>query len=387
MQPGELLPDFSAIFARKDRIVSANSTGRETMASRGIVLLEGSAKFISGQELDVNGRVLSADAFVIATGASPVIPQIDGLDGTGCWTSYNAVYPDRQPESLVIIGGSAVGCEFAQIYSRLGTRVTLLEVRDKLMGEADDEQAGMLAGMFEAGGIEVITGADVRKVAAVADGKLVIFETASGESERTADEVLIATGRAPVVEGLSLGTAGVAMDGGAVSVDETMATSNKHIWACGDVTGTPMYSHVATYEGIVAGHNGSAGADGKKKLVDHRVIPGALFTDPPFAFVGMTEQEALDADADIKVGRAFFSDTGRAEAMGETQGMVKIIAAGGSGELLGAHIFGPGADMLIHEAVIVMGSRLGIDSLLRPKAIHVHPTLSETVARAAAGAR
>lgn len=366
--------------------MTANSVGREKMKDRGIRLFEGSASFSSGHELEVGGERISAEKLVIATGAGPVIPPIEGLEASGYWTSYNAVYPDRQPESMVIIGGSAVGCEFAQIYSRLGTRVTVLEREETLMGNADGELGMMLSEVFESEGIEVIAGATVTSVANVSDGKQVTYRSGTAKGKRICDEILVAAGRAPVLDALSLQAAGVTVGDGTVSVDKTMLTSSSHIWACGDVTGGPMHSHAATYEGIVAGINCTAGPEEESLTVERDALPAALFTDPPFAYVGLTEDQAIGQGLEVRVGRAFFRDTGRADAMGETAGMVKLVAEPG-GRLLGAHILGAGADMIIHEAVVAMGSHLGVEALLRPRVIHIHPTLSETLARAAAGAR
>lgn len=382
-----MLPDFRAIFLRKDRIVAANSSGSEKMRQRGIELLKGDGSFVSDGELEVDGTRVTAGSFIIATGAQPVIPEIEGLEDVGYWTSHDAVFPDRQPESLVIIGGSAVGCEFAQIYSRLGTRVTLIEMGRKLLGRMDGEAAAIVGDMFEAEDIRVELGATVKRITAAGDGKQVSYENDAGEGEAAGDEVLLATGRSPALGGLDLRLAGISLEAGAVAVDANLRTSRPHIWACGDAIGGPMHSHVATQEGIIAALNCTAGGGSQLTAAEYRVVPGAVFTDPPLASVGLTEEQALTQGLDIVVGRSYYRDTERAAAMGETGGMVKVIAGAGGGELLGAHIVGAGADMLIHEVVVAMGHHLGAESLLRPRAMHIHPTLSETLARAAAGAR
>ncbi len=378
-----MLPDFGAIFLRKDRIVKANSVGGRKMERRGIELVKGEARFLSNNEIQVDDERLTAGRFVIATGARPLIPGIDGLADCGCWTSREAVNPDRQPESLAIIGGSAVGCEFAQIYSRLGTRVTIFEAAPVLLNREDAEITSGLAEILESEGIELNLGAAVKGVSMDGENKVVHYEDGG---RLVADEVLVAAGRVPAVDGIDIEAAGVAVETGAIAVDAFLRTGVSNIWACGDAIGSPMFSHVATYEGTVAGRNSADGEEGTAVEVNHRIVPGAVFTDPPLASVGITEDQAIARGLDVSVGRAYFRDTGRADAMGETQGMVKLVA-GADGELLGAHILGPGADMIIHEAVIVMGSRLGVDALLRPRALHVHPTLSETLARAAAAAR
>lgn len=387
MQPAEAIPDFSAIFSRKDRIIESRSHGRERMKQRGIDLFEAEARFIDAHTVDASGTRLVADRFVIATGSRPLIPPVRGLEATGYWTSYDAVYPDRQPESLAIIGGSAIGCEFAQIYSRLGTRVLLMEMQSRLLPGEDDDVSRILADVFEDEGIEVLLGARVEAVSGGAEGKIVQYHDDAGSGRVVAEEILVAAGRVPALEGLSLDAAEVEIADGAIAVDSNLRTSQPHIFACGDATGAPMLSHIATYEGTVAGANSVADGSDELEQVDHRLSPGAIFTDPPVAFVGLSEREAVERGHKLLVGRALFRDTGRAVAMGEKQGMLKLIADAGSREIIGAHIIGAGADMIIHEAVVAMGSRLTIDALKRPRAIHIHPTLSETIAAAAATAR
>jgi pyruvate/2-oxoglutarate dehydrogenase complex dihydrolipoamide dehydrogenase (E3) component len=369
------------------RIVDSMSGGQQKMDSRGIDVIYGDAQFTSDQELQVDGERIQGERFIVATGARPAVPAIDGLNTTGHWTSFNAIYPDRQPESLLVIGGSAIGCEFAQIYARLGTRVTIIEMQQQLLYGEDGENALLLADQLRSEGVGVLLGTRAIEAVSSAEGKRITIENDDGRSSLYADELLLAVGRVPELERLGLDAAGVEVLEGAIAVDEQMNTSQPHIWACGDATGKPMLSHLASYEGNIAGRNASASGDVDAERVDYRAVPRAVFTDPPVASVGVTENEALEAGLDVIVGRAPYRDSGRAVAMGETVGQVKLLADKGSRELLGAHIFGAGADTLIHEAVVAMGSGLEIDALLRPRTIHTHPTLSELVGMAAAAAR
>jgi pyruvate/2-oxoglutarate dehydrogenase complex dihydrolipoamide dehydrogenase (E3) component len=367
------------------------ATEVQDLSSRGIDFFSGSAVFTSPHELTAGDHSLLAEKIIIATGARPVIPSIDGLHETGYWTSFNAVYPDRQPESLAIIGGSAVGCEFAQIYSRIGTRVTVIEMQHQLLGGEDAEVAELLADALRAEGIEVYLDVRAKEIKKGTEGKLVVCESKADDSTGftvSADEVLVAVGRAPALDGLGLNAAGVSTLNGAIEVDGSMRTTQPYIWACGDAIGSPMLSHLASYEGNVAGNNSTSGTENDLVTVDYRVVPSAVFTDPPVASAGISEDDGLEAGMDdIIVGRAYYADLGRAAAMGETQGMVKLIVCAGSRELLGAHIFGTGADMIIHEAALAMRSEHGVDALLRPSAVHIHPTISEIMGLAAASVR
>lgn len=357
------------------------------MERRGIDVFYGDAVFKSDHDLSVSGETISGDRFIIAAGAEPIIPEISGLERTGFWTSFNAVNPDRQPESLIVIGGSSIGCEFAQIYSRLGTRVTVVEMKRQLIYGEDSDNARQLEDLLSSEGIEVMLASRATESESGAENKRVTIENADGGATITADELLIAAGRKPACERLGLEAAGVRISEGAVAVDDNLLTSQPHIWACGDITGKPMLSHLASYEGNVAGNNAAASVEAELVAVDYSGVPAAIFTDPPVASVGITEVAAREAGMDVAVGIARYGDSGRAAALGERIGQVKIVVEKDSRQILGAHIFGAGADAIIHEVVVAMGSGLGVDALLRPRAIHIHPTLSELIGSAAAAAR
>jgi dihydrolipoamide dehydrogenase len=360
------------------------STDGAGLRRRGVEIIKADARFLSSHELEAGVERLQADSFILATGSEPAIPAIEGLEETGCWTSRDAIFPDRQPEALAVIGGSAAGCELAQIYARLGTRVTIIERMPHLLPGSEVESSLLLEDVMEKEGITLHLKAEVDSFSSGPEGKTVSFTQDGSRQSVAADEVLMATGRKAALGGLGLDEAGVSTTEGAIGVDRNLRTSRPHIWACGDAIGGLMHSHVAVYESDVAGRNSVRGEGAELLETDYTVMPSAVFTDPPVASVGITEEQAMEQGLDILVGRSSFTDSGRAVAMGEARGTAKIIAGAADRRLLGAHVTGPGADMMIHEAVIAMGSGLGADALLRPRAIHIHPTLSEVMGRAAA---
>lgn len=374
--------DFEAVFSRKDRVVATLSHGEEILERRGIDLLRGEASFVSPERIEVGGRPVDARKFIISSGSEPAIPDIPGLKETGFWTSNEALNPTRQPASLIIIGGSAVGCELAQVYSRLGTKVSVLEVMPRLVAHEEPRSSEILAQALTAEGIELFLEAKVTGFAGGQAAKTVYFLAGGQESSLSADEILVAVGRSPGLDGLGLDNAGVDFDSKGIKVDRSLRTSQPHIWASGDAIGEPMLAHFATYEGRLAGSNSVADEAGIRQA-DYRVVPRAVFTDPPLASVGLSEEAARAAGHEVASGIYRFSETGRGVAMGETRGQVKLVADKGTRKLLGAHIIGPWADALIHETVVAMGSHLTIDDLQEPRAIHIHPTLAEAVTWAA----
>lgn len=378
-----VIPDFKAVFDRKDRIVESLSGGEQSLAEQGVDFLHTRARFTSPHRVITDNGEIEAAKFIIASGSVPSVPSIPGLARTGYWTSDDALFPKRQPRQMIIIGGSAVGCELAQIYARLGTAVTIIEMLPQLIGNEDPEIAAILREAFLAENIEIILGAAVTHVSGAADGgKTVRYEADGRSAVISTDEILVATGRRPQLEGLNLPAAGIEANDGMLAVDSWLRTSQPHIWACGDVTGEPMLAHIASCEGEIAGHNATTEKPNWQQA-DFRTVPRAVFTDPPIASVGVSEAAARARGHDVVVGRYPYSELGRAVAMGETWGTVKLVADRQTGKLLGGSIIGAGADMLIHEAVIAIGSDLKVDALARPRALHIHPTISEAAGWAA----
>ena len=375
--------DFKRVMARKNAIVD-QLTGerlRRGLDKLGISLFTGRAAFISNEALDLDGEILSADKLIIATGSIPFIPPIQGLDEAGYITNKEAVNLTEVPESIAIVGGGSVGVEFSRIFSRFGSKVTLIESGPRLLGREDAEIAELLKTYIKEQGIDVLTGAEPASVAISSGRKVVRMGSSAGGRELLVDEVMIAAGRAPAVSDLQLGAAGVGYDHRGVEVDETLKTSAANIWACGDVTGKFLYTHMAAYQGDIAGFNATVDEPDR---VDYAVVPRVTFCDPEVAGVGLTEAEAHAAGFDVRIGRMPYRYLSRALVAGERRGLVKLVADGASRRILGGQIIGARAGELIHEIAVAIKAGMSVDELA--EVIHAYPTLSEGVEAAAADA-
>jgi dihydrolipoamide dehydrogenase len=318
------------------------------------------------------GKTVTFDKLILATGSVPMIPPIPGLDLPGIMTSTEILELTQVPKDLIIIGGGVIGSEFATIYHAFGTKVTIVEMLPKLIGNMDEDLSKELEKQFKQAGITVATGAKVEKVESDGTGFAV---TVSGASEQVlkAEKVLVAIGRKANFTGLE--KLDIQKDR-AVWVDEYLQTSRENIYAVGDLTGKIQLAHLASAQGLVAAEN----ALGAKKKMDYRFVPGCVYTIPEIGTVGLTEEEARKSH-EVAIGRFPMNASGKAIAMGETEGFVKIITDKKYGEILGVHIVGPNATELVAEAVAVMYLEGTIDELA--DMIHAHPTISETVMEAA----
>lgn len=378
---GDAKVDFEAVFARKDRILKDILDQSATLSRMNITWLKGWAKFLDNRTIELDGERYRAGHFVLATGAVPKEPPIPGLKETGYWTNREALAPPRQPRHLICIGGGPENAEFGQIYHRLGTEVTILEGRDRLIPTEDEEIAEELQAFFEREGIHVLTGAKILKVERAGDRKVVTIELQGKQQEIRGDEILLATGRRPVVEGLGLENAGVEYDPKTgIKVDEYLRTTAPNIWGGGDSNGSPMLAHRSSYDGEIIALNAFKGANRK---VDYTALPWAIFTDPPIGHVGLTESQAREKGHQVKVGRYRYKDVGRAIVNGNEEGFCKLVVDAETEKLLGAHIIGEHADDIVHEAVLCMTSASSVRLLEDITSIHIHPTLSEVIARAA----
>jgi pyruvate/2-oxoglutarate dehydrogenase complex dihydrolipoamide dehydrogenase (E3) component len=260
------------------------------------------------------------------------------------------------------------------MYGRYGTQVTLLSRSERIMKQEEPELSEQLAEILQAEGIDVRLGATAVRAEKAGHDKAIVAEIAEQEQRFQAEEILFAAGRVLRVNGLGLEQAGVQMGSEGVVFDETLRTTAANIWSLGDVNGGAMFTHRATYDGPIVALNAMKNA-GRK--VDYRVVPRAVFTQPALASVGLTEAEAIAAGHEVKTGTAYFHHSGRARAIGETEGLLKFVADAETGELLGGHILGPHADILVHQVVTAMYNKGTAESLHR--SIHIHPTLSEMV--------
>jgi dihydrolipoamide dehydrogenase len=342
---------------------------------RGELVGPGAVRATAG---DGGTRTLEAGAVILATGASPrSLPGV-ALDGTRVISSDEALRLDRLPPSVIVIGAGAVGVEFADVFAAYGVRVTLLEALPRLLPVEDEEISRLLARSFAKRKIEVRTGAQVRAVTPGRDGVTVEIEHEGQAARLDAAVVLMAVGRGAKTEGLGLESLGVAMDRGFVKVSARMETSVPGLYAVGDVAGPPLLAHKASAEGVVAAE---AIAGHAVRPLDRRAIPSCTYCHPQVASLGLTEAQARADGRPVKVGKYMFLANGKAQALGEPEGLVKIVAAADTGEILGAHILGAEATELIAE--FGLGKTLETTVEEVGHTIHAHPTMAEAVMEAA----
>ena len=371
---------------RKDDIVRGIVKGIHSALRRrdeAIEFIEGEGRFLSAHEADIDGRSISFENAVIATGARRQTPRIPGLGSVEVLNNRTALELQSLPDRMVVVGGGYVGVEFAQMYARFGSRVTLLGRNLDLTPGEDPELSELLVGYLREEGIDVRTGLAVRELRQDGSQKIVVANEEDAPSEEfQCDEILLAIGRVGNTDSLGLSAAGIEADErGFIPVDDELRTAQPHIFAIGDVKGGWMFTHVATYDGPIAALNAVQNA-GKK--ADYRVVPRAIFSDPTLAAVGLTEEEARTRGHDVVVGRAKVGGA-RAMAIGDGRGLLKAVVDAETQELLGFHLLAPQGDVLLHEAVVAMHGSGSIERI--SKSIHVHPTLSEMVKSAARAAR
>jgi pyruvate/2-oxoglutarate dehydrogenase complex dihydrolipoamide dehydrogenase (E3) component len=297
------------------------------------------------------------------------------VDSVSFLTNRTMLELDRVPEHLLVVGGSYIGLEFAQIHRRLGARVTVIEKSPHLIAREDPDVSEAIRGIFEAEGIEVRTSAACIRLEPHAAGAAVSMDCASGPPSVAGSHVLLAVGRRPNTDDLGLDRAGVATDArGFVTVDDTLATSVPGIWALGDCNGRGAFTHTSwnDYE-IVAANL----LDGQSRRVSERVLAYALFIDPPLGRVGLTEAQARASGRPVLVGTRPMTRVGRAIEKGETQGFMKIVADGETRKILGAAILGTSGDEAIHGLIDAISGGLSVDAMMR--AVPIHPTVSELI--------
>ncbi|MCC7106744.1 MAG: dihydrolipoyl dehydrogenase [Chloroflexi bacterium] len=376
--------DYQQVIKRRDRVVKNLTNGvGSLLQSQAVEIIHGSAQLAGpgrvrvrvrgGEPIDIQARNV-----VIATGSRPASLPIPGADGEGVIDSDGALALAEIPRRMLVIGGGAVGAEWANIFHSLGTEMTLVEMLPTLVPVEDEEIGKLLGRVFSRRGITVRTSAKVERIEASASGaRLCTVVGADGQSEQVeVDVVLIGVGRRPVTDGLGLEEAGVKLERGWVMVDDAMRTNLPGVFAIGDVTGKKLLAHVASHQGIVATEN----AAGEARTMDYKAVPGCTYTHPEVASVGLTEKQAIEAGYEVQVGRFPFAASGRAMVGGETEGMVKVVAEAKYGELLGAHIIGSEASELIPESVLALRLEATLEDIAT--AIHAHPTLAESVMEA-----
>ena len=372
--------DLHAVRRRAREVVDSQSgEGAAPFERIGIRVLLEEARLVGDHRIETaSGERIEADRIVLATGTEATVPPIPGLAEGPYWTNKEAIWaPERVPDSLVVIGAGAIGIEFAQIYARFGSTVTMLEALPHILPNEDEEAAASLVPAFEAEGIGIRAGTSIER--AEHDGRGWTVSLTGGQTLRS-DELLVATGRRPVFDVHDLAAAGVALDEhGSPVLTGTLRTTNPAVWAAGDATGDLLFTHVGSYEAELVVDD----LLGRPRPRDYRVVPRVTFCDPEVASVGLTERQAREAGLNVRTSALRFEDNERAHIDGRTAGLVKLVGDARTGELLGGHIVGEEAGAMIHEVVALMASRT--PAAVAGAAIHAYPTLSESVKGALLG--
>ncbi|MDM5199393.1 dihydrolipoyl dehydrogenase [Fictibacillus enclensis] len=374
--------DWRTVQQRKNSIRDQLVAGIQyLMKKHRITVIQGKAGFLTKNTLHVrerNGseRVIDFHSCIIATGSKPAELPFAPFDGEWVIDSGRAMELDSIPATLLIVGGGVIGCEFASIYTRFGTKVTILEMADQLLPGEDKDMAAVLQDRLARDGVDIHTSASLKLLDA--DRRTAVYEDAGRTVELKADKVLVSVGRTPLVSDLGLDEIGVAADRGGIQVNEFMQTNVPHIYAAGDVTGGILLAHVAFHEGTVAALN----ACGRHKRADYRAVPRCIYTSPEIASVGLTENQAREQYTEVKVGEFSFGANGKAMILNEPSGKVKVLVEPQYNEVLGLSIVGPRATELIGQGTLMIHGELTVDVL--EDFIAAHPTLSEAISEAIA---
>jgi dihydrolipoamide dehydrogenase len=376
--------DFSKVIAHREKVVKQLVGGvGGLLKSYGVEVVRGTAKLADRGKVQVTGSsdaTINAKNVVLATGSSPAKLPVPGADGPNVIDSDGALALTEIPKSLLIIGGGAIGCEWACVFGAFGTKVTIVEMLPTLLPLEDEEMGRTLARSLGRQGITIHTEAKLEEIAQGDDGLSVgVLTLKDGNQERvSAEKVLVGVGRRPNSADLGLEGAGVTLDRrGFIEVDDHLKTTAGNVYAIGDVTGKQLLAHLAMHQGVAA----VEAIAGKGHPMDYKVVPACTYTHPEVASVGLSEKKAREQGYDVVIGKFPFQANARSLAHGDAEGMVKMVADAKYGELLGVHIIGSTASELIPEAAL--GIRL--ESTLEDIAhtIHAHPTMAEAVGQAA----
>jgi len=377
---GSVSPNLPKIMGRKNAIVATQVKGiRALFKSWGVVFMEGRGRLVGPKEIEVEKKDgskerVEADRIIIATGSRPAEIPLFPFDGMRVLSSNDAVHTKEFPKSLLIVGAGVIGSEFACLFSGFGTEVTMVEILPRAVSTEDFEISEQLEREFKKSRIKLLKEMSIIKVEAKADG---IHSYLSNGREIVTEKVLVSTGRAFNSEGIGIEALGIEKGTrGEILVNERMETNRPHIYAIGDVTGGMLLAHKASAEGKIA----AANACGMETKIDRSVIPSAIFTSPEIGSVGLREHQAQEKGIKVKTGRFLFRGLGKAHAIGEITGFVKIVTDADTGRVVGTHIIGPHASDLIHEAALAIRCRLKGEDIAGM--IHAHPTLAEAVMEA-----
>lgn len=372
---GDVKVDMHAVRARKDRIVARSRTGVEAWlrGMKGCSLFNGHARFTAAREVSVGSETLSAERIFINVGGRPLVPPIPGLDSVPYLTNTSMMSVDFLPQHLIVLGGSYIGLEFAQMYARFGSKVTVIEALPRLVAREDEDISSAIAAILTAGGLDIRTGARALSVAARGNGVAVEIEAPAGRATIEGSHLLVAIGRRPNTDDLGLDRAGIVKDErGYITVDDQLRTNVNGVYALGDCNGRGAFTHTSYNDFEIVAANI---LDNDPRRIGDRIPTYALFIDPPLGRCGMTEAEARQSKRPVSMAKWSMERVGRAFERGETQGFMKILVDRDSKAILGASLLGIGADEAIHTILDLMYARAPYTVLQR--AMHIHPTVSE----------
>jgi dihydrolipoamide dehydrogenase len=380
----KLSVDWEKLMRRKTNISNSLVKGVEgVLASNGVEIIMGEGKFTSKNQLEVlkedgTKDIVDFDKAIIATGSEPVILPIPGIRGENILTSSEILSLEKLPESLCIVGGGVIGCEFASLFSRLGVEVTIVEMLPGIVQNMDQEVVQYLDFELRNEGVEILTNSKVEKFNSGEDFVEITAATPEGEKIIKADKVLLSIGRKSVVDNVGLENIGIEYDR-TIKINKKFQTNIPNIYAIGDCTGGAMLAHAASAQGIAAVEN----IIKNKSKMDFKTVPYCIYTKPEVASVGMTEEQVKEKGINYSVGKFPLMSNAKALILGETNGLVKFIVDNSTDEILGLHMAGPKATELIVEGALALRLEATIDEILTT--IHAHPTVGEALQEAAHG--
>jgi pyruvate/2-oxoglutarate dehydrogenase complex dihydrolipoamide dehydrogenase (E3) component len=374
---GSIAVDMEQVKKRKDLITSASNKGVTAWIDgmEGVTLVHGHTRFVGPKQVQVNGETLVADKIFIDTGARARVPDIAGLDEVDYLTNSSMMEVDFLPEHLIIIGGSYIGLEFAQMYRRFGAEVTVVEMSNRLIPREDEDVSDAVREILEGEGVNIRLNAECIEVGRSSDGITVGVSCNEEPKQVKGTHLLLAVGRVPNTDDLGLDAAGIKSDErGHIVVDDSLRTNMLGVWAVGEVNGRGAFTHTSynDYEIVAA----NLFDDDPRRITD-RILCYGLFIDPPLGRVGITEREARVSGRNVLIGKRMMTRVGRAREFGETRGFMKVLVDADSEEILGAVILGLNGDEVIHCIVDVMYAKKPYTTISR--AVHIHPTVAELI--------
>ena len=374
---GPVHADMKLVKARKDQVAGDSNRGvtQWLEGMENVDLIRGHARFVGPHTVAVNGEVLEADKIFIDVGARARIPDWTGLDEVPYLTNSSMMDVDFVPEHLIIVGGSYIGLEFAQMYRRFGSRVTVVEMQDRVIGRDDEDVSASVQEILEEEGVQFRMEAECLAARPHREGVAVQVSCEEGPEEEIGTHLLVAVGRVPNTDDLGLGETGIETDQrGYIKVNEYLCTNEPGVWAIGEVNGRGAFTHTSynDYE-IVAANL----FDDDPRRVTDRIVCYGLFIDPPLGHVGMTEREARASGRRVLIGKRMMTQVSRAREFGETHGFIKILVDTETEEILGATILGLHGDEAVHCLLDVMYAKKPYTVISR--AVHIHPTVAELI--------